>query len=152
MLFFFCLAIINSMAANRSASTLSLLAKQTVITGLLFCCSGVSALYADSGNNNASKRIEVYALTQNFWDVHAGDTLSEITQHLLPNNPSKREALQLDILRLNPAAFIDGDPALLIAGKRLWLPAYMKQADSKVNPATTTIETYSWGNVKRQKN
>jgi len=98
-----------------------------------------------------SKRIEVYSLSQNYWDVRDGDTLSSIAHHLLPNNPAKREALQQDILHLNPHAFSNGLPEKLLAGKRLWLPGYMKQADSKVDPATTTVETYSWGNIKRPK-
>ncbi len=110
------------------------------------------SLYADSDKNISSKRIEVYALMQNSWEVQAGDTLSGITQQLLPNNPSKREPLQQDILQLNPAAFIDGDPSRLIAGKRLGLPTYMKKADSMINPVTMTVETYSWGNIKRKKN
>jgi len=50
---------------------------------------------------------------------------------------------------LNPNAFIGGDPAQLLADKRLWLPGYMKQADSTVDPATTVVERYSWGNIKR---
>jgi hypothetical protein len=63
----------------------------------------------------------------------------------------KREALQQDILHLNPQAFINGQPEKLLAGKRLWLPGYMKQADSKTNPSTMDVETYSWGNIKRPK-
>lgn len=114
-----------------------------------------SALYADSYDNSvdasptASKRIEVYSLSQNYWDTQYGDTLGSIVHHLLPNNPGKREALQQDILHLNPDAFIGGDPAQLLADKRLWLPGYMKQADSVADPATTTVERYSWGNIKR---
>lgn len=141
----------KTMIRNNTAVFFPLRIKSTAVAMLLFFCSGVCSLYADSANNKSSKRIEVYALTQNFWDVQTGDTLSGITQQLLPNNPSKHESLQQDILQLNPAAFINGDPSLLIAGKRLWLPSYMKQADSKVNPENTTIETFSWGNIKRQK-
>jgi len=139
------------MIRNNTAVFFSLRIKQAAVTILLFCCCAVFSLYADSANNKPSKRIEVYALTQNSWHVQTGDTLSGITQQLLPNNPSKHESLQQDILQLNPAAFVNGDPSLLISGKRLWLPAYMKQADSKVNPKDTTIETFSWGNIKRQK-
>ncbi|MBT8119182.1 MAG: hypothetical protein KJN89_05640 [Gammaproteobacteria bacterium] len=107
---------------------------------------------ADSYDSNpASKRIEVYSLSQNYWDTQYGDTLSGIAQHLLPNNPRKRAALQQDILHLNPDAFVGGDPAMLLAGKRLWLPGYMKQADSSADPSTTIVETYSWGNIKRQR-
>ncbi|VAW53545.1 hypothetical protein MNBD_GAMMA06-746 [hydrothermal vent metagenome] len=107
-------------------------------------------LVALSCNAADSKRIEVYSLSQNYWDVQYGDTLGDVTHYLLPNNPLKREALQQDILHLNPDAFINGDPAKLLAGKRLWLPGYMKQADTKVNPETVNVETYSWGNIKRQ--
>ena len=141
----------NQMMAHYSNNVFFHHSKQLVLTILLFCCSGAFALYADSDQNNASKRIEVYALTQNFWDVHINDTLSGIAFQLLPNNPSKQQALQQDILQLNPTAFINGDASRLIAGRRLWLPTYMKQADSKVNPKTTTIESYSWGNIKTQK-
>ncbi len=111
-------------------------------------CSASTSSFAAQAN---SKRIEVYSLSQNYWDVQYGDTLSSIAHHLLPNNPSKRDALQQDILHLNPNAFIAGQPEKLLTGKRLWLPGYMKQADSKVDPATTIVETYSWGNIKRPK-
>jgi len=118
-------------------------------------CSTITSLHAAPYDNDAdaerkkSKRIEVYSLSQNYWDVQYGDTLGSIVHHLLPNNPMKREALQQDILHLNPGIFINGNPEKLLADKRLWLPGYMKQADSKVDPATTTVETYSWGNIKR---
>ncbi len=114
----------------------------------LLCSASISLHAAQT----ESKRIEVYSLSQNYWDVQYGDTLSSIAHHLLPNNPAKREALQQDILHMNPDAFIAGQPEKLLTGKRLWLPGYMKQADSKVDPATTTVEIYSWGNIKRLKN
>jgi hypothetical protein len=121
--------------------------------GIFILCACTSNLSADiyNNNNSGSKRIEVYSLSQNYWDTQSGDTLSDIVHHLLPNNPSKRAALQQDILQLNPSAFIGDDPEKLLAGKRLWLPGYMKQADSIADPATTTVETYSWGNIKRQR-
>ena len=126
---------------NKQSTTIIRL----VFTSLFFCA--MTPLHAEQIE---SKRIEVYALSQSYWDVQYGDTLSSIAHHLLPNNPSKREALQQDILQLNPDAFTAGQPEKLLAGKRLWLPGYMKQADSKVDPATTTLEIYSWGNIKRQ--
>ena len=116
---------------------------------MLFSAQSVVADTYDS--KPASKRIEVYSLSQNYWDTQHGDTLSGIAQYLLPNNPSKRASLQQDILHLNPDAFVGGDPAMLLAGKRLWLPGYMQQADSRADPSTTIIETYSWGNIKRQR-
>lgn len=100
-------------------------------------------------NSGVSKRIEVYALSQNYWDTQYGDTISEIVVQLLPNNPSKHAALKRDIVNLNPDAFINADPARLLANKRLWLPGYMNQADTRVNPSSTTVESYSWGNIKR---
>ena len=107
---------------------------------------------SNSGNEpTRSKRIEVYSLSQNYWDTQTGDTLGKIVIHLLPNNPSKHEALKQDIIRLNPQAFIDNDASRLLAGKRLWLPGYMKQADSRIDPATTSIESFSWGNIKRDR-
>ena len=106
-----------------------------------------SAVYGE----HQSKRIEVYSLSQNYWDTRDGDTLGEIAHHLLPNNPTKRATLEQDILHLNPQAFINGDPERLLADKRLWLPGYMKQADSKADPRTTTVEKFSWGNIKRQR-
>lgn len=123
----------------------------------IFLCPCFSALHAQIHDNSytaepaESKRIEVYALSQNYWDTQQGDSLSLIAQHLLPNNPHKREALMQDIMMLNPAAFIGGDADRLLAGKRLLLPGYMKQADSIADPATTTVERYSWGNIKREK-
>ena len=119
---------------------------------LIFMSALCSAVTPAHAGQSKSKRIEVYSLSQNYWDVRSGDTLSSIAHHLLPNNPAKREALQQDILHLNPRAFIAGQPEKLLAGKRLWLPGYMKQADSKADPATTTVEVYSWGNIKRLKN
>jgi hypothetical protein len=123
----------------------------------LLMCSSFIATNAGSYDNNPeakqtnSKRIEVYSLSQNYWDVQYGDTLGEIVRHLLPNNPSKRESLQRDIIHLNPNMFTNGDPGSMLADKRLWLPGYMQQADSKADPATTSVETYSWGNIKRPK-
>lgn len=104
-----------------------------------------------ANDQHTSKRIEVYDLSQNYWDTQHGDTLSEITYFLLPNNPAKRQALSQEIVQLNPTAFINGDPATLLAGKRLWLPGHIKQADSIADPTKTKVETYSWGNIKRPK-
>jgi len=118
-----------------------------VVAAILLCTSISSVAIAEQ----QSKRIEVYSLSQNYWDTRYGDTLGEIVHHLLPNNPVKRASLKQGILHLNPQAFINGDPEQLLADKRLWLPGYMKQADSKVNPGTTTVEKFSWGNIKRQR-
>jgi len=114
---------------------------------LSMCC--VFMVSSAVAGQAPSKRIEVYSLSQNYWDTQHGDTLAGIAFQLLPNNPSKREILKQDIVQLNPHAFIGSDPNRLLADKRLWLPGYMKQADSRANPATTIVEYYSWGNIKR---
>jgi len=120
-----------------------------------FITANTMVAIAGTYNNNPeakqtnSKRIEVYSLSQNYWDTQYGDTLGKIARHLLPHNLAKHETLKQDIVHLNPHAFIGGNPEKMLANKRLRLPGYMKQADSKVNPATTTVETYSWGNIKR---
>ena len=100
---------------------------KTVIVALL--CISAPLVVADNNNNSSgSKRIEVYELSQNYWDIQYGDSLSKIAYYLLPNNPAKRVSLQKDIVSLNPHAFIAGDPARMIAGKKLQLPGYMKNA------------------------
>jgi hypothetical protein len=132
-------------------------AEHIITAIILLMCSGCFLSYAGPYDNNSdgeqtrSKRINVYSLTQNYWDTQHGDTLGGIAYQLLPNNPAKHAALMQDIVRLNPESFIAGDPDKLLPGKRLWMPGYMKQADSKIDPATTTIESFSWGNIKRSK-
>lgn len=139
------------------SSAKSFYRKQGFKTVTLFLFLMVPAAEANSYDNSAaarqteSKRIEVYSLSQNYWDTRYGDTLNDIVHHLLPNNPAKREALKQDIVQLNPQAFINDNPEQLLADKRLWLPGYMKQADTEVDPATTTVERYSWGNIKRKR-
>jgi hypothetical protein len=135
---------------NKPVIMKHLLKVITLIICSIFTASHAATYNNDyTGENAKSKRIEVYSLSQNYWDTRPGDTLSTIVMHLLPNNPSKHAALQQEILQLNPGAFINADPAKLLANKRLWLPGHMKQADSKANPETTVVERYSWGNIKR---
>jgi hypothetical protein len=122
--------------------------RATEIIIILFICCGFITAHADA-EQTASRRIEVYSLSQNYWDTQDGDTLGSIVLHLLPNNPAKHEALKQDIVQLNPEAFIGGDPDKLLANRRLWLPGYMKQADTKADPDSTVVERYSWGNIKR---
>ena len=139
------------MLSLKSHTNLLNVFKLSVKVFTLSICSAYIASHADTGKT-ASKRIEVYSLSQNYWDTQYGETLGEIVLHLLPNNPAKHEVLKQDIVQLNPHALINGNPDKLLANKRLWLPGYMKLADTKANPATTIVETYSWGNIKRQKN
>lgn len=127
---------------NRTGKLLAI-----VVLGTVVLCHTQLSL----AGQQKSRRIEVYALTENYLDTRPGDTLDKIAGRMLPNNPAKRESLKQDILRLNPTAFIDRDPSKLLANKRLWMPVYMKQADSRVDPDTTIVERYSWGNIKRSR-
>ena len=99
-----------------------------------------------------SKRVEVYSLSQQYWDVQVGDTLGEIADALLPANREKQAALMQDIVQLNPDAFINGDPNRVLANHRLWLPNTIQTPVSdNTSPASseTTVERFSWGSVKR---
>ena len=122
-----------------------------IIALVIYCSLAASHTSYAAGEQQTPKRIEVYSLNQNYWDIQPGDTLSNIVHHLLPNNPSKHSTLKNEIVHLNPQAFVNGNAELLLAGKRLHLPGYMQQADSIADPATTKVESYSWGNIKRQK-
>ena len=39
----------------------------------------------------------------------------------------------------------------MLANERLWLPNAMQQPDSKPDNQDVTVESFSWGNVKRPK-
>ena len=119
----------------------------TILLSLALATMSLDAMAADPASS--SKRIEVYTLAQSYYDTEYGDTLGEIVAKLLPNNPGKHASLSQEILSLNPEAFIDNDPARLLAGKRLRLPGYVTKADSTVDAGAHRVESYSWGNIKR---
>lgn len=97
-----------------------------------------------------SKRINVYPLSQNYWDVQWGDTLDVIVHTLIPRNTYLQERLKRDILALNPDVFPDGSPHYMLANTRLWLPNGMTQPDLNAETAGHTIESYQWGSIKRR--
>ena len=96
-------------------------------------------------------RVELYPLSQHYWDTQPGETLSQIAAQLLPNNPGMQHKLMTDIIQQNPDAFQDNGPDYMLANTRLWLPNHLAQTDSKVDPERTVVESFSWGNVKRPK-
>ena len=98
-----------------------------------------------------SKRIEVYSLSQHYWDTKNGETLGEIVKHLLPNNPNMQNKLMTDIISQNPHAFQDNDPDQMQANTRLWLSNRLSRTDSKADPKLIQVESFSWGNIKRPK-
>ena len=96
-----------------------------------------------------STRIEVYPLSQNYWDIKTGDTLGEIVNTLIPGNPYLQEKLIRDIVTTNPHVFPDGNPHYMLANKRLWLPNAVKPPDDSINASGHIIETYQWGSIKK---
>ena len=97
-----------------------------------------------------SRRIEVYPLSQHYWDVKTGDTLGEIVDTLIPDNPYLQRKLMYDILSLNPDVFPDGNPHWMLANKRLWLPNAVKQPDTADNSHGYIVENYQWGSIRRR--
>jgi hypothetical protein len=96
-----------------------------------------------------SIRVHVYKLSQQYWDVRPGDTLSGIVDLLLPAGNDKQQQLMRDIVELNPGAFLGGDPDRLQANVRLWLP---NAVQAPVKPRTgehVTVERFEWGSIKR---
>ena len=98
-----------------------------------------------------SKRIEVYATSQAYWDVHAGDTLSGIVNQLIKEASPSREKLTGEILSLNPDAFINANPNLLKANYRLWLPNGTNDMNELSSSQKYRIRNYSWGQVIQRK-
>ena len=98
-----------------------------------------------------SKRVEVYLLGQHSWGIQSGDTLGGIAGQLLTQNPGRRPKPMADINHQNPDAFQDNDPDYMKANTRLWLPNRLAKTDSKADPRTTQVESFSWGNIKRPK-
>jgi len=98
-----------------------------------------------------SVRVEVYPISQQYWDVAQGETLSGIAAKLLPNNPDMQQTLMDAIFRMNPKAFVNNDKHQLLSKTRIWLPSQMKRADSVVDKKKYDVKTFSWGNVKKPK-
>jgi len=99
----------------------------------------------DNSPSSGSKRIQVYSVSQNFWDVKSGETLSGITKQVLPDNPEMRASLSQQIIDLNPVAFISGDANRLIANIRLWLPNGVPVTPEKYKEGNYEIRSFSWG-------
>lgn len=119
--------------------------KKAVTVTLLGVLSLNVSAFADS------KRVEVYPLSQHYWDTKRGETLSGIAAQLLPNNPAMQIKLMNSIISQNPNAFHNNDPDEMRANIRLWLPNRLTQTDSKVDPKQTQVKSFSWGNIKRPK-
>lgn len=97
-----------------------------------------------------SKRIEVYPLSQNYWDIKTGDTLGEIVNTLIPGNTYLQKKLMHDLVSTNPQVFPGGNPNYMLANKRLWLPNAVKPPDDSTNASGYTIQNFQWGSIKKR--
>jgi len=97
-----------------------------------------------------SRRIEVYPLTQQYWDIKAGDTLGSIVNTLMPANQFLQERLMRKIIALNPEVFPEGQPDRMLANRRLWLPNAVKRVDN-TDASDYVIESYQWGSIKKNR-
>jgi len=98
-----------------------------------------------------SQRIEVYPLSQSYWDIKSGDTLGDIVNTLMPDNYYLQEKLIREIVSLNPDVFPGGNPKRMLANRRLWLPNAVKQVENKTDSSGYTIESYQWGSIKTRR-
>jgi len=98
-----------------------------------------------------SKRVEVYTISQHYWDVAPGQNLSGIVKQLLPDNPGLRKKLLNKIVILNPAAFSLNNPDNLKANIRLWLPNHFEAMRDTKNTSQTEVKSFSWGQVYKAK-
>jgi len=112
------------------------------LLSVIFC-----GLLLTSSFASQSKRVEVYSISQNFWDVTPGETLGDIVKQLLPDNPGLREKLLYQIVELNPDAFSQSNPDNLKANVRLWLPNNAPAMRQVKDKKLFNIKSYSWGQV-----
>ena len=112
-----------------------------ILTGLL--CTQATA--------GQSKRIEVYSISQSFWDVTPGETLGDIVKQLLPDNPAMRKKLLNQIVELNPDAFSKSNPDNLKANVRLWLPNNAPAMQQVKDKNKYEVKSFSWGQVYKAK-
>ncbi len=124
--------------------------QRRIVTALILSAT----LYTGMGMEtraDTSKRIEVYAISQNFWNVIPGEMLGDIVRQLLPDNPQKRKMLLKEIVRLNPDAFSQSNPDNLKANIRLWLPNNTPIRGSQMDKSRYETQSFSWGQVHRVK-
>lgn len=95
------------------------------------------------------KRVEVYSISQNFWDVTPGETLGDIVKQLLPDNAGLREKLLYQIVTLNPDAFSNSNPDNLKANIRLWLPNNASAMQQVKDKNKYDVKSFSWGQVNK---
>ncbi len=62
------------------------------------------------------------SIEQGYWIVRPGDGLRAIARRFFPGDRARANALRDELIRLNPQAFLRGDPNAVIVGARIALP------------------------------
>lgn len=111
----------------------------------------LSGFLCSQASSDQSKRVEVYSISQNYWDVTPGETLGQIVKQLLPDNAGLREKLRLQIVNLNPDAFSNSNPDNLKANIRLWLPNNATAMQQVKDKKKYEVKSFSWGQINKPK-
>ena len=115
----------------------------------LFLSVILSGFLCSQASSDQSKRVEVYAISQSFWDVTPGETLGQIVKQLLPDNAALREKLLLQIVKLNPNAFSHSNPDNLKSNIRLWLPNNATAMQQVKDKNKYDVKYFSWGQISK---
>ena len=111
----------------------------------------LSGFLCSQASSDQSKRVEVYSISQNYWDVTPGETLGQIVKQLLPDNAGLREKLRRQIVNLNPDAFSNSNPDNLKANIRLWLPNNATAMQQVKDKNKYEVKSFSWGQINKPK-
>jgi Tfp pilus assembly protein FimV len=120
---------------------MNLTARHLILVLLVILCSNPAI--------SESKRVHVYQLPQQTWNVRPGDTLSGIAAALLPGNPEQQRSLMQSILDINPQAFINDNPNRLLAHVKLILPGTIQTHSVPKEKSTTRVQQFNWGSIQR---
>jgi len=77
---------------------------------------------------------EIYNADIRYLHVQKGQTLHNIVRRLYPERVKEWPKLTQDIIKLNPEAFVDNDPAKMKAGSQLKLPKRMVVRSTPARP------------------
>ena len=125
--------------------------KHIIVLVPALAASILMGLWGAQAIADQSKRVEVYSISQNFWDVTPGETLGNIVKQLLPDNPGLRNKFQAEIVALNPNAFSKSNPDNLKANVRLWLPNNASAMQQVKDKNKYEVKSFSWGQVYKPK-
>ncbi|VAW67017.1 hypothetical protein MNBD_GAMMA08-1363 [hydrothermal vent metagenome] len=118
---------------------------------ILLLSAALISFFCSRANAQPSNRVQVYAISQSYWDVTPGETLGDIVKQLLPDNMGLRKKLQSKIIELNPNAFSRSNPDNLKANVRLWLPNNAPAMQQVKNKKKYDVKSFSWGQMYKPK-